>query len=62
MEIFVKRYPVRNFTEIRPVGAALIHADGQTDMTKAINAFRNYANAPKNFVLSHIWYVCLTML
>jgi hypothetical protein len=31
--------------EIRPLGAALIHADRQTDMTKLIGAFRDYANA-----------------
>jgi hypothetical protein len=33
---------------IHPVGAELFHADGQTDMTKLIAAFRNFANAPKN--------------
>jgi hypothetical protein len=33
--------------KIRPVGAEL-HADGRTDMTKVIKAFRNFANAPKN--------------
>jgi hypothetical protein len=36
--------------KIRPVGAELFHADGQadgqTDMTKLIVAFRNFANAP----------------
>jgi hypothetical protein len=36
---------------IRPEGAELFHADGrtnvQTDMTKLIVAFRNFANAPK---------------
>ena len=35
-----------NFTKIRPVGAALIYADGQTDgrtyMTKLIGAFRYF--------------------
>ena len=30
------------------MGAELFHADGQTDMTKVIVAFRNFANAPKN--------------
>jgi hypothetical protein len=30
------------------VGAELFHADKQTDMTKLIVAFRNFANAPKN--------------
>ena len=36
----------------RPVGVALFNADrqngGQTDMTKLIVTFRNFANAPKN--------------
>jgi hypothetical protein len=30
------------------VGVELFHADGQTDMTKLIVAFRNFANAFKN--------------
>jgi hypothetical protein len=30
-----------------PVAAQLFHADGQTDMTKLIVAFRSFANAPK---------------
>jgi hypothetical protein len=34
--------------KIRPVGAELFHADGRTDMTKLMVAFRNFANAPKN--------------
>jgi hypothetical protein len=33
--------------KIRPVGAELYHADGQTDMMKLIIAFRNFANAPE---------------
>jgi hypothetical protein len=33
------------FMHIRPVGAELFHADGQTDMTKLMVAFRNFANA-----------------
>jgi len=36
-----------NFMKIRPVGAELFRADGRTDMTKLIVAFRNFANAPK---------------
>ena len=39
--------PVRNLTENRPVGTALIHADRQTDMTKEIGSFRDYERAPK---------------
>jgi hypothetical protein len=34
--------------KIRPVGAEVFHADGRTDMTKLIVAFRNFARAPKN--------------
>jgi hypothetical protein len=30
------------------VGTELFHTDVQTDMTKLIVAFRNFANAPKN--------------
>jgi hypothetical protein len=30
------------------VKAELFHADGRTDMTKPLVAFRNFANAPKN--------------
>ena len=33
--------------KIRQMGAELFHADGQTDMTKIVVAFRNFANAPK---------------
>jgi len=33
--------------KIREIGAELFHADGQTDMTKLIVAFRNSVNAPK---------------
>jgi len=36
-----------NFIKLRPVGAELFHADGQTDMTKLILAFRTFANVPK---------------
>ena len=39
---------VSSFTKIRPVGAKLIHADGQTDMTKLIVFSQNCRNAPKN--------------
>jgi len=33
--------------KLRPVGAEILHADGRTDMTKIIVAFRYFANAPK---------------
>jgi len=32
--------------KIRPVGAELFHADRRTDVTKLIDAFRNFAKAP----------------
>jgi len=34
--------------KIRPVGAELFGADGRTDMTTLIVAFRNFAKAPIN--------------
>jgi hypothetical protein len=39
---------ISNFMKIRPVGAELFHADGQTNITKLIIAFRNFANATEN--------------
>jgi len=34
--------------KICPVAPEFFHADGQTDMTKPIVAFRNFANVPEN--------------
>jgi len=31
----------------------LFHGDGQTDMTKSIIAFRNFANTPKNRIATN---------
>jgi len=33
---------------IRPLGAEWFHADGRTDSTELIVAFRNFANLPLN--------------
>jgi len=33
---------------IRPLGAEWFHADGRTDTTELIVAFRNFANLPPN--------------
>jgi len=33
--------------KILPVGAGMFHADGRTDITKVIIAFRDFANPPK---------------
>ena len=43
-----KNIQISNSTKIRPVGAELFHADGRTDMTKLVVAFRSFANASRN--------------
>ena len=45
---FSKTAQMSSFIKIRLMGAELFNADGQTDLTKLIVAFRNFANAPKN--------------
>jgi hypothetical protein len=45
---FSRNPQISNLLKIRPLGAEFFHADGQTDMTKLIVAFRNFANAPEN--------------
>jgi len=40
--------------KVRPGGAELFRGDGQTDMTKLIVAFCNFADAPKNFFIRRI--------
>ena len=47
-----KKYPISNFTEILPLGAALIRENKMTDMGKVIGTFCDYANAPKNDIRS----------
>ena len=46
---FSENTEISNFMEIRPVGAEMFRADGrtdgQTDMTKLIDAFRNSAKS-----------------
>jgi len=55
--IFSKNIQITIFIKICPVGAELSHAKGraevqtvgkQTDMSKLVAAFCNFANAPKN--------------
>jgi len=48
---FSKNTQIPNLIKIRSVGAEMFHADGQTDVTKLIVAFRSFANAPKNVTL-----------
>jgi hypothetical protein len=49
--------------KIRPVKAELFHADrrtdGETEMTKLIVAFRNIANAPKNWQSCIQWVITI---
>ena len=47
-QIFSKKAQISSFLKISPMGAELFHADGQTDMTKLIDAFCNIANGAKN--------------
>jgi hypothetical protein len=57
LDRFSKNSHISNFLKIRPVGAELFHADGQTDgrtekrteKTQLIVAFRNFANTLNNF-------------
>jgi hypothetical protein len=48
IDIISKNTKISNFIKIHPLGVELFHVDGQTDMTKVIVAFRNFANAPKS--------------
>ena len=52
---FTKNTQISNFMKIRPVGAELFNADGQTDRrtdnTELIVAFCNFSNATKKTVL-----------
>jgi hypothetical protein len=47
LDSFCKNAQIPNLLKIRPTGAQLFHADGQTDITKLIVAFRNFSIAPK---------------
>ena len=42
-----KKTQISSFIKIRTAEAELLHANGRTDATKLIVAFRNYAMAPK---------------
>jgi hypothetical protein len=48
LDTFEKNTRISNFMKVLPVGTELFHADGQTDITKLIAAFRKPVNAPKN--------------
>jgi len=48
LDRFSKNTQIPNFMKIRPLGAELYHVERQTDMTKLMAVFRNFANAHKN--------------
>ena len=43
--IYFPKILISNFMNIRPVGNDLCHVNRQTDMTKLMAIFRNFANA-----------------
>jgi len=47
--------------KIHPLGAEMLHADGQTGITKVTFAFRNSVNATKYYILSfcHMTHSCV---
>ena len=45
-DFFSKNTQISNFMKIRPVVTELFHVERQTDMTRLIVAFRNFAKAP----------------
>jgi len=47
---FFKNTQISNFVKILPMRTQLFHADGQTDMTKLVVAFRSFAKAPKKLL------------
>jgi len=65
---FSKNTEMSNLMKSRSVLAELFHADGrtdwrtdsQTDMTKLVIAFRNFANAPINFIAKNGRSFCTT--
>jgi hypothetical protein len=46
LDVYPKKPQISNFMEICAEGDVLFHADGRTDMTTLIVAFRCFANAP----------------
>jgi uncharacterized RDD family membrane protein YckC len=48
--------------KIRPVGAELFHADGRTDVTKQVIAFRNFAKALKNVIIFDFYLLEIVFL
>jgi hypothetical protein len=52
-QFFRKNTQISNLMKICPVGAGILHADGQTDTTKLMVAFLEFAKTPKNPTYFH---------
>jgi hypothetical protein len=50
LDKFSKNTHISSLMTIHPVETTFFHADGQTDVTKLMVAFRNFANMPKNLL------------
>lgn len=58
LDWFSQKFPKPNIAQIRPVGAALIHADrsrGRRKDAKLIGAFRDYAKTPMDNYVIRFW-------
>jgi hypothetical protein len=42
--------PIPNFTEIHPVGSAMMHPCRRMDIKRVTDAFHDYENVPKNTI------------
>jgi hypothetical protein len=62
LDRFSKISKKSDFMKIRPVGAELLHVNGQTDMTKIIVAFRNFVNVPKTVSMKNPILLLLLLL
>jgi hypothetical protein len=51
LDRFSEKALISGVIKIHTVGAELFHADGRTDTTKLIVAFRNCANAPIKYLI-----------
>ena len=52
-QLIFEKAQISSFINTSSVVAELFHADGRTDMTNIIVAFRNIANAPINLFSLH---------
>jgi hypothetical protein len=52
---------ISNLIKVRPVGAKLFHADGQTDLATLTFAFRNFANAHAEIKNIYVEFLLLNL-